>query len=155
MIRSDVVYRLGSLSQGITEADVKARIGKARAAFLQLKNIWKSNVLSLKNKIRIFNTNVKAVLPHGAETWRTTVITIKRIQTFVNSCLRRILGVLWPEIISNERLWQCTCQMLVEQKIRQRRWRWIDWSYSLQTSRKHCTTSINLESRGVKEKRMT
>ena len=42
--------------------NVITRIGKARVAFLQLKNIWKSNVLSLINKIRIFNTNVKAVL---------------------------------------------------------------------------------------------
>ena len=26
------------------KADVKARIGKARVAFLQLKNVWKSNI---------------------------------------------------------------------------------------------------------------
>ena len=50
----------------------------------------------------------------------------KWIQTFVNSCLRRILlGVWWPETVSDERLWQCACQMPVEQEIRQRRWRWI------------------------------
>ena len=104
---------LGSVvdTQGGTEADVKARIGKARVAFLQLKNIWNSNVLSLKNKIRIFNTNVKAVLLYGAETWRTIVTTTKRIQTFVDNCLRRIVGVWWPEIISNERLWQRTAHM--------------------------------------------
>ena len=80
-------------TQGGTEANVKAMIGKVRVAFLQLKNIWNSNVLSLKNKIWIFNTTVKAVLLYGAETWRTTVTTTKRIQTFVNSCLRRILWV--------------------------------------------------------------
>ena len=96
---------LGSVvdTQGETEADVKVRIGKsqeARVAFLQLKNIWKSNVLSLKNKTRILNTNVEAVLLYGAQTWRTAMITTKRIQTFVNSCLRRIVGVWWPEIIS-------------------------------------------------------
>ena len=61
---------LGSVvdTQGGTEADVKAMLVKARMAFLQLKNIWNSDVLSLKNKIRIFNTNVKAVLLYGAET---------------------------------------------------------------------------------------
>ena len=38
---------LGSVvdTQGGTEADVKARIGTARVVFLQLKNIWNSNVL--------------------------------------------------------------------------------------------------------------
>ena len=89
---------------GGTVADAKARIGGARLAYLQLKNTWKSNVLSLKNKIRIFSTNVKALLLYGAETRRTTAITAKRIQTFVNSCLRRIVGNWWHEITSNERL---------------------------------------------------
>ena len=38
------------------------------------------------NKIKIVNANVKAVLLYGADTWKTTVTTAKRIQTFVNSC---------------------------------------------------------------------
>ncbi|VDO89009.1 unnamed protein product [Schistosoma margrebowiei] len=68
---------LGSIidEQGGSDADVKARIGKARTAFLQLKNIWNSKQLSINIKVRIFNTNVKAVLLYGAETWRTTTTT--------------------------------------------------------------------------------
>ena len=91
-----------SETQSRTEADVKAGIGKARAAFLQLKNIWNSNVLSLENKIRILNTNVNRrdmedQSDHNKE---------DMIQIFANnSCLRRIIGVWWPEIIIiNERL---------------------------------------------------
>ena len=37
-------------TEGGTEADVKARIGQAGLACLQLKNISKSNVISLKKK---------------------------------------------------------------------------------------------------------
>ncbi|VDP35281.1 unnamed protein product [Schistosoma margrebowiei] len=61
---------LGSIidKQGGSDADVKARIGKARVAFLQLKNIWNSKQLLTNIKVRIFNTNVKAVLLYGAET---------------------------------------------------------------------------------------
>ena len=66
-----------------TDADVKTRIGKARAAFLQLKNVWASRDLSLNTKIRLFNSNVKAILLYGAETWRTIVATNKKIQTFI------------------------------------------------------------------------
>ncbi|VDP63473.1 unnamed protein product [Schistosoma curassoni] len=55
-----------------SDADVKTRICKARVAFLQLKNIWDSKQLSTNIKVRIFNTNVKAVLLYRAETWRTT-----------------------------------------------------------------------------------
>jgi hypothetical protein len=101
---------LGSVvdKQGGTDADVRARIGKARAVFVQLKNIWGSKELSLKAKVRLFNTNVKSVLLYGSETWRTTVTTIKRVQTFINTCLRKILQIRWPDTISNKDLWQRT-----------------------------------------------
>ncbi|VDP43539.1 unnamed protein product [Schistosoma margrebowiei] len=54
---------LGSIidEQGGSDADVRAMIGKARAAFLQLKNIWNSKQLSTNIKVRIFNTNIKTV----------------------------------------------------------------------------------------------
>ena len=88
----------------------------------------------------MFNTNVKAVLLYGAETWWITVTTTKRVETFVNSCLRRIVGFWWPEIISNERLWQRTCQIPVEPEIPQRRWRWIGHTLREPCSRQHNTT---------------
>ncbi|VDP78164.1 unnamed protein product [Schistosoma curassoni] len=47
---------------GGSDADVKARISKARAGYLQLKNIWNSKQLSTNTKVRIFNTNIKTVL---------------------------------------------------------------------------------------------
>ncbi|CAH8650385.1 unnamed protein product [Schistosoma mattheei] len=118
---------LGSIidEQGGSDADVKARIGKARVAFLQLKNIWNSKQLSTNIKVRIFNTNVKAVLLYGAETWRTTTTTIKKVQVFINSCLRKILNIHWPDTISNSLLWERTNQLPAEEEIRKRRWKWI------------------------------
>ncbi|VDP30684.1 unnamed protein product [Schistosoma margrebowiei] len=76
-----------------SDADVKTRIGKARAAYLQLRNIWNSKQLSTNTKVRIFNTNVKTVLLYGAGTWRTTKAIIQKIQVFINSCLRKILQI--------------------------------------------------------------
>ena len=111
--------------QGGTEADVKARIGKARAAFLQLKNVWSTKDLTLQTKIKIFNSNVKPVLLYGSETWRTTVATTKKVQTFINSCLRRILRIHLPITINNEDLWQRTNQRPADAEIMMRRWRWI------------------------------
>ena len=81
--------------------------------------------LTLKIKVRIFNTMVKPILLYGAETWRTTVTMMKKIQTFVNTCLRRILKVRWPNIISNQDLWERTDQLPIEEEILKRRWRWI------------------------------
>lgn len=122
----DFTY-LGSIvdKQGGTDADIRVRIGKARAAFNQLKSVWKATDLTLKNKVRIFNTMVKPILLYGAETWRTTVSMMKKIQTFINTCLRRILKIRWPNTISNQDLWDRTNQQPVEEAILQRRWRWI------------------------------
>ncbi|VDP09959.1 unnamed protein product [Schistosoma margrebowiei] len=105
---------------GSSDADVKARIGKTRTAFLQLKNIWNSKQLSTNIKVRIFNTNVKAVLLYGAETWRTTTTIIKKVQVFINSCLRKILNIHWPDTISNSLLWERTNQLPAEEEIRKR-----------------------------------
>ena len=58
--------------QGGTDRDVTARIGKARAAFVMLKNIWASGGISMRTKLCIFNSNVKSVLLYRCETWRTT-----------------------------------------------------------------------------------
>ncbi|VDP81394.1 unnamed protein product [Schistosoma mattheei] len=72
---------LGSImdERGMSDADIKSRIGKARTSFLQLKNIWNSKELSNNIKVTIFNTNVKTVLLYGAGTWRTTTTIIKKV----------------------------------------------------------------------------
>ena len=95
-------------------------MGKARAAFQQLKDVWRSSLVGTSTKIRIFNTIVKPVLLYGADTWRTTVTTMKIIQTFINTFLRRILKMHWSDIISNHDLWKRTRQKPMDVDIFQR-----------------------------------
>ncbi|VDP31111.1 unnamed protein product [Schistosoma margrebowiei] len=130
---------LGSIidEQGGSDEDVKARIGKARAAYLQLRNIWNSKQLSTNTKVRIFNTNVKTVLLYGAETWRTTKAIIQKIQVFINNCLRKILQIRWPDTISNNVLWERTNQIPAEEEIRKKRWKWI--GHTLRKAQKYVT----------------
>ncbi|VDP16099.1 unnamed protein product [Schistosoma margrebowiei] len=97
------------VEQGGSDADVNGGIGKSRTVFPKLKNTWNSKQLSTNIKVRIFNTNVKAVLLYGAETWRTTTTTIKK-----------------PDAISNSLLWERTNQLPAEEEIRKRRWKWIE-----------------------------
>ncbi|VDO48941.1 unnamed protein product [Schistosoma margrebowiei] len=121
---------LGSIidEQGGSELDVKARIGKARVTFSQLKNIWNSKQLSTNIKVRIFTINVKAVLLYGAETWRTTTTTIKKVQVFINGCLRKILNIHWPDTITMSLLCERTNQLPDEEKIQKRRWKLIGYA---------------------------
>ena len=90
---------LGSVvdQQGGTDRDVTARSSKARAAFVMLKNIWASAGISMRTKLRIFKSNVKSVLLYGCETWRTTQTIQQKIQTFFNTCMRRIYNPMARE----------------------------------------------------------
>lgn len=123
----DTFTYLGSVinKQGGADEDIKMRIGKARAVFMSLKNIWKSKQISQKTKVRLFNSNVKSVLLYGSETWRLNKTNTSRIQKFINSCLRRIYQVRWQDKISNHDLWHRANQTPAEWEIKKRKWRWI------------------------------
>uniref|UniRef100_A0A183KME6 DUF6451 domain-containing protein n=1 Tax=Schistosoma curassoni TaxID=6186 RepID=A0A183KME6_9TREM len=107
---------------GGSNVDVNARITKARAAYLQLKNICNSKQLSV-TKVRIFITNIKTLLLYGVETWRTTKAIIQKIQVFINSRLRKILHIRWSDTISNNLLWERTNHIRAEGEIRKNRWK--------------------------------
>jgi hypothetical protein len=68
---------LGSIidNTGGTEVDITTRIRKAQAAFGTLNKIWHST----QTKLRIFNTNVKAVPLYGCETWKNSKRTKNRL----------------------------------------------------------------------------
>ena len=119
----DKFVYLGSVvsKDGGTDEDIKCRINKARHAFNTLRPIWRSAALSLRNKIRILNTNVKSVLLYGSETWRVTKTKTHKLQTFTNRCLRDILNIRWPEVVSNEQPWDKTKQTPIETEIRKRK----------------------------------
>ena len=118
---------LGSVitTTGGTDEDINTKIGKARFSFNSLKPVFRSTAISLRNKLRIYNTNVKSVLLYGSETWKTTSTTLKKLQTFTNRCLRNILGIRWPERITNEELWRRTDQQEIGRQISERKWKWI------------------------------
>ena len=79
----------------------------------------------MRTKLRIFNSNVKSVLLYGCETWRTTKTMQQKIQTFFNTCLRRIYKIQWQEKIRNEDLWEQAGQETVAKQILRRKWGWI------------------------------
>ena len=71
--------------------------------------------------MRIFNSNVKSVLLYGSETWRKTKMTQRKIQTFINNCLRRLFNIRWPVKVSSEDLWKRAGQEPVAKQILRRK----------------------------------
>ncbi|XP_078682187.1 uncharacterized protein LOC144916737 [Branchiostoma floridae x Branchiostoma belcheri] len=147
-IVKDFTY-LGSVisSSGGAEMDIEARTGEAKAAFAQLKPVWKARNISLKTKLRIFESNVKSILLYGCETWGLTQANIKKLQTFINARLRYILGIWWPRKVSNQDLLEIAGQERVEMTIRRRKWRWIGHTQRKKTQ----NPSLELPSTGTPE----
>ena len=54
---------------------------------------------------------------------RVTDTIMRRVQTFINSCLRRILKVKWQDRVQNETVWERTNQRPVDEEIKKRRLR--------------------------------
>ncbi|VDP73603.1 unnamed protein product [Schistosoma mattheei] len=132
---------LGSIidKQGGSDAEVKTRIGKARAAFLQLKNICNFKRLSV-NQYQSENLQYErqTFLLYAAENRRTTTTIIKKVKVFKNSCLRNTLNIHWSDTISNSLLWKRTNQLPVEEEIRKRRWSW--WIGHILRKSSNCIT---------------
>jgi len=63
-----------------------------------------SYIFKRATKVKIFKSNVRAVLLYASETWAVTQRTVDRIQVFINKCLRRTLNIHWSDRITNKEL---------------------------------------------------
>jgi hypothetical protein len=111
---------------GGTHKDVETRIQKARGAFTRLRKIWMAHYVNKDTKIKLFNVYVKSVLPYGCQTWLVTCEIQRKLQSFVNRCLRYIMKIWWPRVISNEKLWEMTGQINTSKDIRKRKFGFLD-----------------------------
>jgi hypothetical protein len=83
---------LGSIidNTGGTEANTTAHIikaqmahiWKAQIAFGALNKTWHLMAYSTQTNLRIFNTNIKAVLRYDCETWKNSKIVTAKLQVF-------------------------------------------------------------------------
>ena len=106
-------------------SDIKNRINKARNAYRNLNNVWKSSQYSTKTKLRLYQSCVLSTLLYGSECWRMTESDLNKLSTFHTKNLRRILRIFWPETISNQELLAHCNQESMDTIIMRRRWRWI------------------------------
>ena len=123
----DYFKYLGSVvsKSGGTDEDVTGRIKKAKGAFAQLAPVWRSNQLRRSTKLSIFETNVKSVLLYACQTWKVTKSISRKLQIFINKCLRRIFDIRWPEKITNEELWKRANQGPINDIIKKRKYGWL------------------------------
>ena len=111
--------------KGGSEEDIRSRLGKARAAFNQLRNKWRSSQLKLNTKMKIFKSNVIALLLYGCKTWRMTKGDETKHNVFLHKCLRRLLKIYWPMKVSNKEIRNRDNISPISEQIYQWRWKFI------------------------------
>jgi len=86
---------------GLAGNEISLRIGKARAAFLQLRHLWHRRDVSLSVKGRVYSAAVRPILLYGSETWPLRADDVRKLSAFDHRCLRSIARVWWERRISN------------------------------------------------------
>ena len=82
---------------GKSSTEIKSRIGKAKAAFQNMNQIFRSWDISQRNKIRILKCYIEPIATYACETWTLTPELIRRLEALEMWFLRRMLRIPWTD----------------------------------------------------------
>ena len=81
-----------------------------------------------------------SVMLYGRELGRRQRQCCRRFRHFINTCLRCIYNIRWPEMIPNKDLWEQAGQEPVAKQILKRKWGWIGHTLQNPASSITCQT---------------
>ena len=133
--------------QGGGGDDIVNIIRKSRVSIMKLKQIWISNIYTLRSKLRLSNTFVKPVLFYGSETWKINEGDNRKLDTFYFKCLRRILQIRCPYVVSIRDILAKTKLKITSTEVKLRRWKWV--GHILRMDKKSiCVTALTWTPQG-------
>ena len=80
--------------------------------------------MSVKLKIRLFDTYISSIMLYNSELWTITPKLEKEIDAFHRRLLRKILKLGWPKKTTNEKLYHITKAEPWSTTIQRRRLKW-------------------------------
>ena len=122
-IVNDFKY-LGSLVAS-SEKDIKCRKGQAWGAFWKMEKLWKSSIVDIRTKIRIFQASVISILLYGSETWLIPKYLMDSLDSFATSCYRIMLNIKRIDHVTNVEIYKRTNQLPLSDKIKRRQLTWV------------------------------
>jgi len=122
----DLCY-LGSWlsTNGNCDKDCQIRIGKASSVFGRLQGVWRNKHISLKVRVRLYESLVTSTMLYSAELWPLTIPQKKRLDAAHHKFQRRLLGITWKDKVRNEDIRNQTEQQRMDLVIKERRLRWL------------------------------
>jgi len=131
--------------------EINTRIAFAANAFAKLTNIWKSKDLRMQTKLKVFNSCVIPVLIYGCESWKSTQASDKKLNSFENKCLRKLLNLKWSDFVTNNTIRDQTHQEFVSNVVRKRRWNYL--GHVLRSDEKRLNRQVLMWTPGGKRQR--
>src|SRR5207247_4140989 len=86
-----------------SDEDIRARVGMAKAAFRQNKELKRNNI-RLSTKMKILNCYVFSVLDYGCESWTWNSPMRLKVNAFERWCYRMILGISWRDKVPTKEI---------------------------------------------------
>ena len=119
---------LGSLVTDDRKSSKKihGRIALAGDKFSKFNKLWRERNLSIVVKMHLFNASVIPTLHYTTETLNMSTEDERRLDTFQNKCIRKILHINWKQKKSNEYIRGVTKQLFIQKMLRKRRLRYCE-----------------------------
>jgi hypothetical protein len=92
--------------------------------FHKYKSKLKSKKIALNTRLKMFKIYIASVFLYNSEIWTLTKKLENVIDVFQRRMLKIILNIKYPEIISNEKLYEKTNEIPWSEVVRKRRLRW-------------------------------
>ncbi|OQR95072.1 hypothetical protein ACHHYP_00485, partial [Achlya hypogyna] len=114
--------KLGSLLDDA--ADLRARKQLGTAAFNSMWKIWmRRGLTSEGNRTRLYKCYVLPVLLYNCGTWALTPTSLASLDSFHRRQLRRLLGVFYPNTITDVALYERCASVPLSELVARQRWR--------------------------------
>ena len=127
----DVVHEFTYLGSTITDnlsldVELTKRIAKATSTMARLTSrVWTNMKLTTSTKMSVYRACVLSTLLYGSEAWTTYSKHERRLNTFHQRCLRRILNIKWQDRVTNTEVLQRASLPSMFTLLKQRRLRWL------------------------------
>jgi hypothetical protein len=124
---TEFVYLGGLVSEdGECRKDIQRRTSLASAMVGKLSKVWKSASISIKTKVKVYETIVIPVFLYGAECWRLRKNDERKILSTEMGWLRRIMGVSRLQRIRNDEIRKKMGQQdTLYAKVQRKRLKWF------------------------------
>jgi hypothetical protein len=108
------------------EIELSNRKGRAQTAFNSMYRIWlKGNKISIDTKVKLYNATVLPQLLYNAAAATYTADQLEKLNSTHRRHLRRMLGVFYPDHISNIDTYRKTKTRPVSIQIAKLRWKML------------------------------